>query len=465
LVRSVRMGKIREVCRGIYVFLMGILLLWYLYSIATFVNDYHTPGWVKIARCTAAVMAVWLGELWKDRGFRFLAAFWTLLFLRVGIPQYGALLWDEKVQESLLLGVWLFGACFRLPKVMKQEELKKFLLILFSIWMAGMAVYSAVGIYAAWTDSKIYTIGGTGYWNLRDNRLNLVFYFTTAASLLCLSSMIAVGMMCCLKKIWAKILFIPPLILMLVAMSLTDSRTARILFSIGMGGMACVGLVRGLRKAGKKEAACWTAGILGFGITAAGLVVLLGQVTPLFNTIRIRGGLIPAALAEGEGEQVTLIASRGLSGLTDREEIWGATLQYLKQNPKYLLTGTSIHNAMAGPNSLASIRTYTHCHNILLQTLLESGIPGLALLGGFIITTAGRGIRLICKREEKRAEKKPLWAILAAVIVFAMWVGEMDECLIVLLRHYTPMQALVFIGMGIVCAYGQREKSAERAAR
>ena len=444
---------VREICRWVYVFLMGILLLWHLYSIATFKNDYHTPAWVKAGRCAAAVMAVWLGKLWKERGFRFLLAFWMLLFLRVCIPDGGSLLAKETVQESLLLGVWLFAACFGLPKVLGREELKRFLAVILSAWTAGMAAYSAVGIYAAWAGRTVYTIGGTGYWCVRAARLNLVFYATTAASMLCCSAMAATGLTICAKKTRIRLLLIPALVLMLTAMSLTDARTARILFSLGMGGFACAGLIRRLRKAGKSETACRIAGILGLAAVAAGVLFLLGQVTPLFNTIRLCGGaLIRSAAAEAQEGTATLISSRGIDGLSGREEIWSATLRYLWEKPMNLLTGTSVYDAMDGPNSLTSIY-YPHCHNTLLQVLLESGIPGLLLVCCFAGTVLTRGVRLIFTKE-----KKPAWAVVTAVVVFAMWVGELEECFIVLLRHYTPTQALVFIGMGIICVYGKKEK-------
>ena len=444
----------RGICRWIYIFLMGILLLWYLYSIATFKNDYHTPIWVKGGRCAAAVLAVWQGKLWKERSFRLLLAFWALLLLRVCIPMGGSLLGEETVQESLLLGVWLFAACFGLAKVLDREELKRFLIVVLSAWTAGMSVYSAVGIYAAWTDRILYTIGGTGYWCVRAGRLNLVFYATTAASMLCLSSMTVTGLIICAKKTWIRLLLIPALVLMLTAMSLTDTRTARILFSLGTGGLVCAGLMRRMRKTGKSEAACRTAGIIGLAAASAGTLVLLGQVTPLFNTIKLRGGiLIRSAAAEAQEGSAVLISSRGIDGLNGREEIWMATLRYLWENPMNLLTGTSVFGAMDGPNSLASMY-YPHCHNMLLQTLLESGIPGLMLVCGFAGITLIRGSRLIFAKE-----KKPRWAVIAAVIVFAMLIGELEECFIVLFRHYTPMQALVFIGMGIMCVYGQKEKN------
>ena len=452
--KTVQEKGVREICRWIYIFLMGVLLLWYLYSIATFKNNYHTPGWVKAARCTAAVMAVWLGKLWKERSFRFLLAFWALLLIRVCFPTGGSLLAEETVQESLLLGVWLFAGCFGLPMVLDREELKRFLTVVLSVWTAGMAVYSAVGIYAAWTDRTVYTIGGTGYWCVRESRLNLVFYATTAASVLCLSSMTTVGMIICAKKVRTRLLLIPALALMLTAMSLTDARTARIVFSFGMGGMACAGLIRRLRKDGKSETVCRLTGILGLVVVSVGTLVLLGRVTPLFNMIKVRGGiLIRSAAAEAQEGTATLISSRGIDGLTGREEIWGAALQYLWDHPIYLLTGTSLYGAMDGPNGLATLYYYPHCHNTLLQVLLESGIPGLLMAGGFVGITLVRGSRLIFTKE-----KKPLWALAAAVVVFAMWVGELGECFIVLLRHYTPTQALVFIGMGMICVYGRKEK-------
>ena len=96
----------------------------------------------------------------------------------------------------------------------------------------------------------------------------------------------------------------------------------------------------------------------------------------------------------------------------------------------------------------------------MLQVTLESGIPGLLLICVFLGVLAVRGFRLLRSKNEQ-----PKWIRLLPALVFAVFVGEMAECFIVLLRPYTPQQALVFICMGVICACGKKDRVKKPAAQ
>ena len=65
--------------RIIYTFLMALLLLGYLAVIATYCDQtatgkaFNFPGFVWVLRVITGVMAIYLGKLWKDKGFLLLA--------------------------------------------------------------------------------------------------------------------------------------------------------------------------------------------------------------------------------------------------------------------------------------------------------------------------------------------------------------------------------------------------------
>lgn len=448
-----------------YIGLMAVCLLWYLYSLATFSSVYQKRVWVWVTRCLATGLAVYLGKLWKDKGFLALAAFMLLIFLRALIPTNT--LADHDVQESLFLAVWLFGACYGLARVLSLKELKCFITVLTVIWTVCMTVYSAIGIYAAWTDQAVYAIGGRSRWFISEGRLNLIFYYNSAASLLCTSALILTCAILNLKRKWLLIPAILALVIMLIAIALTDSRTEKISYSLGLGGMSALAILYGLRKrnTGRK----WTNAVICGGcflVITAAMVLVFSRITPLFNHLKVNGAS-PIATAHAESLQAgtTMIKLRGLddggSLLNGREAIWQGIFDYLKQNPMILLYGTSIFNPMSGPNEgLLPSRgqTYPHAHNTLIQVLLESGIPGLLLICAFLAVLVICGIRLM-----RNKNKQPEWIRLLPAAVFALCIGEMVECFIVLLRPYTPQQALVFIGMGIICAYGRKELAEKQA--
>ena len=425
---SIRREKILEGFQKAFLCLMGILLLWYLYSTATFNVHYSTPAWVHIARCLTAVMAVCLGKMWKERAFRFLAAFYLFMVIRLCFPHFEGFA-DQGVRESLLLGLWLFTACFGLASVLKRE------------------------------------IGGGSSWGLygarKSPRLRMVYPVNTSGSMLGISAMIAACLLLqCRKKI-LKAAWFAALIIILAALSLTDSRTSEVVSSLGIGGMAGITLIRYIRnKYPSQRARAFIIGLLSTVIISAFVFLLIRGFRPFFHQNVIRGGLLIRSAGAETGKptviQQILYRNGDISRMlfSGREKFWNAVIVYLKKNPITLLYGTSVYQPMAGPNALFGYEA-AHCHNTLLQILLESGIPGLCLMGGFLVTVTARGFRLINRKQVPFA-----WLCLIPAIVFAAWAGEMVECFIILFRLYTPQQAIVFILMGIICTYGKKEKAA-----
>ena len=461
---SIRREKILEGFQKAFLCLMGILLLWYLYSTATFNVHYSTPAWVHIARCLTAVMAVCLGKMWKERAFRFLAAFYLFMVIRLCFPHFEGFA-DQGVRESLLLGLWLFTACFGLASVLKREQFAKYITTLAVIWTIGMVLFSLIGLYSAWTRQTIGTIGGGSSWGLygarKSPRLRMVYPVNTSGSMLGISAMIAACLLLqCRKKI-LKAAWFAALIIILAALSLTDSRTSEVVSSLGIGGMAGITLIRYIRnKYPSQRARAFIIGLLSTVIISAFVFLLIRGFRPFFHQNVIRGGLLIRSAGAETGKptviQQILYRNGDISRMlfSGREKFWNAVIVYLKKNPITLLYGTSVYQPMAGPNALFGYEA-AHCHNTLLQILLESGIPGLCLMGGFLVTVTARGFRLINRKQVPFA-----WLCLIPAIVFAAWAGEMVECFIILFRLYTPQQAIVFILMGIICTYGKKEKAA-----
>ena len=153
----------------------------------------------------------------------------------------------------------------------------------------------------------------------------------------------------------------------------------------------------------------------------------------------------------------TMVKTRTLDGgdlLSGRADIWKQTIRFLVSHPRTFLTGRSVNEPMKSTGIMrSSIIVTEHCHNMILQTLMESGLPGLFLLLAFIFCTGRRAVRLAAD------EKKPLLVRQMPAAVCALWVGELTECIVRMTNIRVPMLGLLMLYAGIVCATGKKEQN------
>ena len=446
----------------IYALISGFLLLGYLYVIAVYKDwtisreTFQFPTLFWILRIISGVLAIWLGKLWKNKGFWLLAAYLLLKTVRVAIPNPQNLL-NEGVAESLLTGFWVFTACFGLASVLSPEKIKRFFGACGAVWTIGMVIYSGIGLYAAWKNILVYNIGAGSAWGIIEGRLWLNYYMTVSGSVLSISVVIA---LCCavgFQKRAAKILFILAAIPMLAALALTDSRSAQISVGAGIAVLCGICLIQRFQRQGesKRDGArgkiIWYQWLMIAGAMAGifvGTVFTLTEFITLFN--RMTSGtisLIPRALAEEAQNAAPAIINRGFSGnnvLNYRPEIWKTTFTYLKDNPILLLTGTSILDPMTGVNAILPLSySVSHCHNMPIMVLLENGIPGLIIIGAFFVLYAMKAWKTL--RGEGETWKKATIAIVCSVMV-----GELVECFTWLRSGQAPVLPFFFVMIGLL---------------
>ena len=449
--------------RVIYASLMAFLLLGYFYTIATYSEPTYSgkqftfPILFWVLRGVTAVMAIYMGKLWKNKGFLLLSAFWLLLFLRVFLENPANLFLND-ISEYLLTGLWAFAGCYGLAEGLGEKQLKQFLGLITAIWTVGMVVYSGIGLYAAWTDQRVYTIGRNAIFGLYwENRLFLAYYETVSGAVLSLSAVIAVCGMLAAGHKWAKVLYGLAALPMLVALSLTGTRAAQITVSLGFGVAVLIGVLHLFKgkKDGRRSKAAWPAAVCAMALVAALSLCVALRMVGMFNHMKNTGGILVArAMAESAGVE---IAERGLDlgnlegALNSRPLVWRTALRVLSENKKLWLTGTSVHSPMTGINAYLGWWTpAAHCHNTLIQVLLESGLPGLLLILLFVLLLTVRAFRLVVSTD------KPLWRKLAVAVMVSLWLGEMVECFLWLHADNAPMLPAAFVVMGIVSTSGKR---------
>ena len=455
--------------RIIYAVLMSGLLLGYMAVIATYKDPtttgttFYFPGFVWVIRIITAVLAVWLGKLWKDKGFWLLMVYLLLKTVRVAVPNLQNL-FIESVSDDLLTGLWVFCACYGLARAFSKEQLKKFLGINAALWTAGMVANSCLGIYAAWKDQWIYTIGEGAIWGLVDGRLWLTYYVTNSGSVLSVSVLVALSCIFILKNKTGKLLYFLSLIPMMIALSLTDSRCAQVTVATGIAVLIGLFVLYKLRdrfrEKGKKEWKAWIPAIAVTGVVFVAVVLCSMKTISLFNQVRTRGLLIPHALAD-TGDGGTLVSNRGYTGtniLTSRPMIWNAAIQIIKANPRYLLYGTSILNPMNEINaSQWMVFKAAHCHCMPLMILLESGIPGVLLMGSFLVMIAVKTFRMI-------REKTYTWDKTAIAVFLSISAGELIECFTWLRSGQTAVLPFYFVALGIISIAANKRKETNHSA-
>lgn len=450
--------KLRHCIKAIYVGLMAFCLLSFLWTLLIGSGVDNMPPIIWYARMATVPLAIYLGKLWKNTGFRILTVYTAIFFLRCFIPDQNSI-FAEEVAENIISALWLFSACYGMGYILNEKQLKKFLLICAGIWTAGMTVLSCMGIYTAWTEQTIRLFGKAEIYVYINARVNIIYLATITGSMVGITILMASLSVICVKNKLVKSLFGIALIPLSIALALTDSRTAYISVPVGLGIIAfslTFQFFKNKEKAHgrKRNWKPWIIGILIALVVFALLVCVLLQITPIFNQIRNRGFLISTAYAE-EADS-TGIVTRGFGGsdiLTGRTDLWGKIFDHFKQNPIALLIGESKLSPLHIVNNYKA-----HCHSIFIQVLLESGIPGLLLFLAFIGYTLIHAIRVI------RDSDQSLWIRLLPAIPVSLWVGDLAENFTWLRSSQCPMPAILCITAGILCAQASGRKNTKASA-
>ena len=444
----------RKRLRLLYVCLMGCLLLEYLWRMASYngINS-DTPNAVLLLRFFCALLGIGLGKSWRNRPFRWMMYYTLLISVRLAIRARATL--SPGLFRPVVDLFWIFGGCYSLGIVLDETGLKKFWLTVGSVWTVFMAAVAMLGIYAAWMRVIIPNLSGEYYiriWGEADQaRLKLIYVSSVSGSLMSLSVMVALLCMCGVRRRWVRALYLLSALPMLLALSLTGSRTSEISVSAGIAVLVVLLLEirRRNRPAGNPELRPPRTAVLllrasgVFVLSFAALLLAVRQMSPLFERLK-QASLSWPFLRSAAGS--VSMAERSLVGegaLTGRDQIWIAALKFLLFQPKYLLMGQSIWNPVDELNLLGigSFQVY-HCHNMLIQIVFESGLPGLAIVLMMMYLLFRQFLRLFRDRE------KPAWLQVFPALSAAVCVEQMAECIAWSGFPHLPVLAFFFTAAG-----------------
>ena len=460
----------------VYAVFIGLLLLSYQ-AIQTFDHEAISfPAVLAAFRIGAAIVGIILGKLWKDKGF--LIIFVLLLYQAIQIAlKQSDLFFSESVSTELLNGLWAVGGCYAIGRILSRQQIREFLHVFVIAWLALMAVQCMVALYAAWTDQPISNLSGGSIWGIPHSKWGtwyperlLIGYEspTLSGSALSVSGLMALCALLSEKRKGIRILHCIAFIIVFVALGLTNARTSILSLSVGAALITFLLILEMRNKPGKESAEAiekkktirtWAAAVICMVAVLALSIFVSLKIPILFGEAKMKGNLV---VTSAKAEETTseepwnqTIQSRGFTGsriLTGRDEVWQKVIQYLMEKPQRIVFGESIYNPMTGPNiNMQFKKPMGHCHNMILQILLENGLVGLLIIFAFTIYTTRNAFRIVMSKTS------PLWLKLIPVIPASILVGDLAECFGWFHEWKGPALPFLFVACGIINAVGSRE--------
>ena len=477
-----------------YMVLVTAMLMHHVWVAAYYATVEDGAIMLRFPWMILAGVGIILGRMWKDKCFWLLLALLLMKFLRIAIPMPDKLSETQRVYE---LCVYSFFICYGAGRVLNGKDRKTFVSVFCALWTAAMAVYACFGLYPVLTGTSVWNLGTEGFYiRPAEQRLWPIFHPVEAGTMT--ASGIAAGMVgfFMTKRKTVRGLYLCAMALMFLMGVFCISRTSYLLTAAGIAAPLSMLLYEQLcrrKKQGKRFTGIRIAAALAaFSAMMVLLVLLQIKIIPAFNALRSNDtALIPAAAAEeAAGGEISLIpdgengdaageeaaeqasvqistrefvTDEGADGfLTGRWLIWTHLIDCFERFPSYMLIGKGIYYPLDHINSfirkgLAQPYIY-HLHSTFIQTLWESGFPGLIAFAAFFGIFAWNAFRLI------RNRNLPLWQRLIPMPALLCWLADMIDCTGYCNWGKPPM-TILYLFTGLTIAIARENRKQEKARK
>ena len=444
-----------------YMIFACAMLLHHIYVTVYFAAPENGAPVFWIPWLILALVSIVLGRMWKDKCFWILTTLLMLKFLRVALPMPRYIGYTQTAYELCL---YAFVDCYAVGRVLCPGDRKRFISLFCGIWTASVTVMACIGLYTVWNNAVIPNLG-TKVFRVEDSRLWPIYHPVEGGSLASLTIAMALIGIWLTKRKPVKALYITAAFLIFLMGIFTNSRTNNIMNAVTFSMLVCMFAYewRNTGAKDKKQTVLRIAGVcVLFAVLSLGLIVLQTKMMPLYNAIRGQGGtLISTAYAEEAAGGVAQMNTRGfvlnngLNGfLVGRVHIWERVLEALKDKPILLLKGNSLYKFMKPLNEYG-LGDFYHLHSTFIQTLWESGIPGLLLFVSFFGIFAVNAFRLITDR------KAPLWVRLIPMPAILCWMADFIDCT-GYCNFGKPAMTILYLFSGLTIAIARENRKKEQ---
>ncbi|NLO86679.1 MAG: O-antigen ligase family protein [Clostridiales bacterium] len=348
--------------------------------------------------CSAFVLALYINRQHLLRGQK------VLILLMIWLAFSCVLNGDIYLQQnrtflltmfiSMVMGYSVVGLCSSNNRNKAFHAVSIAYIILIAI-LSVLSIYSALGdqpIFTPFSNQPIYINPADARLAVFGYHSNEVGCFTLIASYLCIYFFFKTN------KLWIKLCNGILALMFIIVIMLTGSRTALLLYVIGIG---CAFIVMILNRMNPKDQkAIIKKTIIAVLIACVVVAMIAALYTPAVNLFASLTNKIAQNddVAIGEANAVTIPRARSFQlkdflSMGARTPIWKAAFEYLQSNPKTLLIGVP-ENVVSTIAYEAIYHTAPHMHNSMIQILLLAGIPGLCMILFFLFIVLRASVRL-----------------------------------------------------------------------
>lgn len=258
------------------------------------------------------------------------------------------------------------------------------------------------------------------------------------------------------RKRW---MILPAVIMILgfyLGIALTVSRTVMVELSLGMGvliAMYC--LKRTFRYRWMRFAVTAVAFIAVVGITYASFDYAVDGMTALqhkewISSANAQTVTEATSTPDPQIDVVRRPLSKDVSTLTGRTEIWEAAIMLMKGRPKTLFVG------LLNSELLSELKNYVtipadHAHNAWLQTLLNMGLPGLALAIWFTLLSLRCAWRILLRYSDKTTWAEKIMTLLPLLLL----VNSLTES-VLFMEMFSYGNVIFFLTLGYMLELEKR---------
>lgn len=449
----------------------GVTVAYIVFAVAALVHHIYVTLYQKYVLTGATDLGIPLlvftgvtvlfGKLWKDRIAWILLALLALKYART------ALLGENILAETgyiYIMSVYAFFGCYGVGRALDRKYWQVFFTALCAVWTLAALAFAVTGIRVAVTGVPVQNLGSEYFKINPEHRLYFIYHPVTSGIILSVSTFVALfGCLVTRRKI-LRLLWLPAVPVFFLAGSLTGTRTAFLLSGL-LAALLLYLFLRDKLKPGRPEHFALTAGkyillcVVCLAV-AAGVVFLQSRSVNLVSVLRGRSLLISSASAEGAAMS-TEVAQRDLllsldpdTLLNGRFVLWKSVLKLVAASPQNLLLGLSVYNPMTLINEVRvpqGLEYLYHCHNTLLQTLLENGIPALLLYISFLGAAVFHAVRVF------RCRDLPFWQRAIPIgMLLCVAEGFLDNTCHVTYGY--PQMTVLYLFAGFTVALSRKTK-------